>query len=328
MAKLNFRQGLVRYQTDVSDNPAFLIQNGSYVDLNVSPDPTVFTIAHFDQDYLFAENEYVAEAWGPFSVGPNHYLYWDVNLTTGELTRGFTTVAPTYGPTPPSPLPGYHWFDTTSTVMKVWSGSNWVEKLRVFAAIVGSGAPSITYPYELGESQVGLDNTPAWAGYPLFDGTTPVQRFRRDRRGVFVHTETPLSSPWTRLTNFKIEATIMQARATEHIPMHYAVSYQGPNKIGLASSGPQSSPLINSARPAIGIAAEDMYTGEERAFITKGYVSNEQWNWTEPSGTYIFVGLGGVLTTAPPQYWSIQRIGNIVDSNTIYLNVEQMIRYV
>lgn len=328
MARLNFRHGILRYQTDINDNPTFLQKVGDYVNLIVSSDPTIFTISHFDQDYLFVENTSVTSAWGPFVAGTDYYLYWDVDLITGAITRGYTTSSFTVSATAPSPSVNKHWYDSMNRIMKVWSGSSWVEKLRVFAAFLQNGATLIPYP--LG-TQVGIENTIVHAGYPLFDSVGPIQRFRRDRRGVFIHTETPLSSQWSKIANYRLENTIRQAEATEHIPQYFAVSQQGPNIIGLASSGPVGSPLILTSRPAIGIAAEDMYTGEVRTFITSGYVENELWGWdvydTQPAGTPLFVGLGGALTTSPPQLWSIQRIGTIVDETTIFLDVQPIILY-
>ena len=69
MAQLTFRQGIVRYQTDTANNPTILKKNGAYIDLIVSPDPTVLTFAHFAVDYLFDELLSVSQAWGPFSGG-------------------------------------------------------------------------------------------------------------------------------------------------------------------------------------------------------------------------------------------------------------------
>jgi len=133
--KLTFRHGLVRHQTDLSNNPTFLQRDGAYVNLIVSPDPTLFTIAHFDQDYLFVENQTVVHAWGPFNAGIDYWLYWDVDLITGAITRGHTTVDPvTQSSVPVNPQQDQHWYDIINMVMKVYTGSQWVEVLRVFAA--------------------------------------------------------------------------------------------------------------------------------------------------------------------------------------------------
>ena len=137
--KLTFRQGIVRYEIDSARTPIFLRINHGFVDLIVNDTPTIFTIAHFEQDYLFSEPRTALNAWGPFEEGEDYYLYWDVDLLTGELSRGYTTVQPAYLPTAPHPQVDLHWFDLTNTVMKVWSGESWVVKLRVFSAFFANG---------------------------------------------------------------------------------------------------------------------------------------------------------------------------------------------
>lgn len=337
MARLIFRQGLVRYQTDMSDNPTFLQKSGQYIQLVVSPDPTIFTIAHFDQDYLFTENASVPQAWGPFTGTQDYYLFWDINLITGVLTRGYTTLAPIFAATAPSapnpvnnqPWTQQHWFDTTNMVWKVKTSNNvWTEVLRCFAAKYQGGSTLI--PYQLG-TQYALSgktvNVVVYAGYPLFDDANlPIQRFRKDRRGVFIHTEMPLASQWSRLANFKIETAMLQGEATENIPMFYAVAYDGPNKLALARN-------TQPSKPAIGVAVEDMFVSEVRMFIAEGFLQNDLWNWdtspsgTQPAGTPLFVGSTGQLTSTPPQTFSIQQIAIVVDPQTIYVCPKQVIQY-
>lgn len=321
--RLNFRHGLVRYQTDGANHPIFLQKNGSYIDMYVFPDPTVFTIAHFDQNYLFTENVTVNHAWGPFVVGTNYWLYWDIDLLTGQLTRSYTLVDPVFQTNEPaSPTQDQHWYDKTNFVMKVREGSRWVEKLRCFAAKYQNGTTII--PYSLG-TQIGISNVITHAGFPLFDDANlPIQRFRKDRKGVFIHTEMPLASQWSRLSNFVVGAAIIQATATENIDVYQPVAYTGPNKIGLAKT-------ITPNQPAIGIASENMVPGEIRSFITSGYVENENWNWdvgdTEPAGTPIFVSSTGTLTTSPPQSFSIQQIASVVDKKVILVDIKPLIHY-
>ena len=106
--KIGFRQGIVRYQTDIDGRSTFLqrsSQDAQYIDLIVSPDPTIITFAQRGANYVFEETKTVRRAWGPFS-GTTQYLYWDLNVLTAELTRGFTAFAPIVaGVAPPSPSP-------------------------------------------------------------------------------------------------------------------------------------------------------------------------------------------------------------------------------
>lgn len=322
MSMFDFRHGIARRQEDGAGNPTYLIPNGQYIDLIVSPDPVVFLIAQDDEDYFFTERVSVSQAWGPFTAGITSWLYWDVDFITGEITRGFTNVNPIDSPSEPnSPAVDQHWFDMSHNVMKVWSGSSWIERLRVFACEYLNGAVIIHQP--LG-SQIGVNGVNIYAGAPIFDEDgKPVQKFRRDRRGKFITTETPLHAQFSRNANFRVEAAIVQAKAIENIPIHYAVAYYGYNEIGLARN-------TDSDRPAIGISAEPFITNQTRSFITKGYVQdNINWDWSAYSaGTPLFVGVTGELTPDPPQQWTLQQIAIVVDAITVFVDTQHQIIYV
>lgn len=318
MARFSFRQGIARRQQDSFGNPSFLqpSNGGSYIDVIVSPDPTVGVIAHFDVDYMITENSTKAKAWGPFTSGTDYWLYWDVDFISGELTRGYTTLAPTYGPNPPSsPAVDQHWFDTSQKVMKVWTGSLWVEKIRLFAVKYQSGTTLVHYPVG---TQVALSGGRVYAGAILFDPDgKPLQKFQRNRRGQFITTETDLHSQFSRIANFRVEAAIVQGEAQENIPLHHCVAYSNYNELILARNT-----VLN--RPAIGIAVEEMFTGEVRSFITKGFVTDEvNWDWSSyPVGTSLFVGPNGELITNPGgSVLTQQKIGSVVDKTTIFVDV-------
>lgn len=323
MARFNFRHGIARRQEDGAGNPTYLLptNGGAWIDLIAIPDPTVFLIAHYDADYMLSENANVTKAWGPFTAGTDYWLYWDVDFITGELTRGFTTLQPVDDPNPPtSPQPDQHWYDMTQDVMKVWSGSSWVEKLRVFAAWYQNGATLIHQPIG---SQVGRNGVVTYAGAILFDPDgNPVQKFQRNRRGQFITTETDLHSQFSRISNFRVEAAVVQGEAQENIAIHHAIAYYDYNKLVKARND-------TPERPAIGIAMEDMNTGEVRSFITKGFVTNEiDWDWSALTvGTPLFVGPTGELTPNPPTAISLQQIATVVNQNTVFVEVKQLIHF-
>jgi hypothetical protein len=322
MARYDFKQGLARYQEDGIGHPAFLQRNGQYIDLIVSPDPTVFLIAHYDVDYSLTENRSIDKAWGPFTNNNNSWLFWDVDFITGEISHGFTEVMPVNGTRPPAqPIAiDQHWFDTGKKVTKVWNGATWVDKLRVFACKYQNNATII---YNTQGSQVGLHGLLTFAGFPLFDDENkPIQKFRKNRTGQFITSETPISAQFARIANFRVEAATVQAKARENIAINYAVAYYGYNEIGLARN-------TDSLHPAIGIAAEPMVLSEVRSYVTKGYVQNNvNWNWSDyPVGQPLFVGPTGELIVDPPQFWTIQQIATVVDSVTIFVDTQQQIIY-
>lgn len=321
MAKFNFRQGIARRQENGLGDPTFLQKNGQYIDLLVSPDPTVYLIAHRnDTNYMFVENISVSQAWGPFTAGTTYWLYWDVSFLTGEITRGSTRLEPiTSSSEPSSPATDQHWFDSNLTVMKRWDGACWQECIRVFAVKYLSAATLVHYP--LG-TQVGIGgiNQEHFAGVPLFDpDDKPLQVWRRDRRGRFITTETAMHAQFARNANFRVEAAINQAEAIESIPINYAIAYTGinGNEVMLARNTLPSN-------PSIGISVEAMVPGEVRSFITKGFISNPAWAWTEDPGTKLFVGASGQLTSTLPVIDSIQEMGIVVDDKTIFVNPQSL----
>jgi hypothetical protein len=312
--KLNFRQGLVRYQTDIANNPVFLQKHslsGDYIDLMVQPDPTIINFAHGDVDYLIEENKTVIKAWGPVSpIGQTQYLYWDINLLDGSLSRNFTLLPLLVtASTPNSPAIDQHWFDLNTKQMKVWNGTKWVVKLRVFAAIYDSSA--ILNPFSVG-SQVGLNNTPCDPGYIVFGkDNKPL----RHSDGTFFTTSEHAIVGRNSSSSVSFDAQIVYAMANEYIPKYSLVSFTGPDKISLASH-------LNVDKQVNGIVLEDLYLDEIGRVITHGRITNEHWSWTASNiGKPLFCGPSGEVTLTPPPMGISQQIGIVQDYDTIYLNL-------
>ena len=204
--KIHFRQGIVRYQTDINAQSIFLQKStldSQYVDLIVSPDPTIITFAHHAADYVFEEPKTVQKAWGPFTTSVTQYLYWDINVLTAELTRGFTQFPPIYAAVSPlSPTIDQHWFDTTETVMRVWNGNKWIDKIRVFAAVYSSS--SVIRPIALG-TQAGL-TIPIDAGQIVLDG---FGKPLRQSDGSFLTSTTNMSVVGLATKKVKVEAELL-----------------------------------------------------------------------------------------------------------------------
>ena len=144
--KFGFRQGIVKCDLSAAGIPSFLQVNGNYVQLEVNSAESykgvLISFAHGDTNYLFEEKAQLANAWGPFSNESNvtYYLYWNIDLATGLVSRGQTRVRPILiGPQPIEPANDQHWFDPASGFMKVWNGSVWAKVIRVFAGKLSSG---------------------------------------------------------------------------------------------------------------------------------------------------------------------------------------------
>lgn len=307
---VSFRQGIVRCQS----SPSFLTFDGNSVSLNANAAPTVITFAYQSADYLFIENQSIPQAWtGPFSNTETTWIYWDLNLVTAERTFGSTIRNPiVYGNTPPLvPGIGQMYFFYSDYTLKEWNGIQWNPVLRVFAGEIINNV--ILIPYTTG-TQVNL-NQASYQGVILFDQTaSPIS----NNKNYFTTTETILTAQNNPLNNFKIEALQVSGKATTIIPQYYAVTWSGIGTLGLGSN-------VNYTQPVIGLAVENMTIGQVKKFVTDGYVTNPNWNFTSLPNTPVWVGLNGEVTTTVPDSWSIQKLGFVVSPTTIFLKIDDII---
>jgi hypothetical protein len=305
--------------------------SGTSIDLIVSPDPTVFTAAHYSANYLFEESRTIVGAWGSDALGSTNgpltatgqtqYLYWDINLATGELTRGWTLIPPIVNPIEPSnPLPDTHWFDTTNTRMRVFRKPNpaapgaWQDKVRVFAAVYDSSA--VIHPLPIG-SQVGISGGNYKTGNLILGiNNKPLKQ----SDGTFVTTESDLIVYQTSGQNVKFDMALAYAQAAEEIPKFHCVSFAPNRRIVLASSN-------NINLFVSGIVVEDLHQEEVGQIITNGIVRNEQWNWTpDQINKPIFCGAAGALTLHSPGAGYVQQVGFVYDLQSIYINLFPPVR--
>ena len=309
--RLSFRQGIARYQTDASSNPIFLQRSsggGNFVDLIVSPDPTMIAFAHRDSNYLVEELKSVINAWGPITTQTT-YLFWDINLLTGAITRGITLFPPMYTGTPTSsPVIDQHWYDTTENVMRVWSGIKWVEKIRVFSGYVTSGA--ILHPYRIG-SQAGIIGDFDGGNIILDSYNKPL----RQSNGTFVTSSTDLIISNNSAKKVKFETEVLNGMATEPIPKFTFVQMRAGRQIVTGRSTDYMSRVA-------GIVTEDLDFNEVGYVVSGGLIRNEQWNFpANKINRPVFCGLNGQVTVTPPQSGVCQICGFVYDKDAIYVNI-------
>ncbi len=305
---VSFRQGILSVQTV----PDFIQFDGTVVNFDASAEQTLVIFSDGDVNYLLSEKQNVSAAWtGPFSVGTDYYLYWDIDVNTAARTFGWTLIPPTYGsPRPDTPQLDEHFYDTSVNKMFVWNGIKWIPKLRVFAGQLQNGSTLIL---ESTGSQVGI-NESGKAGYILFD-----QNSKAIRHGdYFLTTETVVNTIASKLNAYKLETIQNRAKSVTTIPAFHAVSWHGPNQIGLTTN------VTPDRGAAIGLAIEDSGVTEVKRFVTDGFIVNDAWDFTDEPGSLVFVGKNGELTTSVPQQNSIQRMGQVVNNTTIFLNVGEL----
>jgi hypothetical protein len=328
--KLSFRQGIVRYEQ--LQAPPFIsktpLSGSSTVDLTVIDEPIVVTFAHGAANYIIEEKRSITGAWGsadpnstngPLAQNQTQYLYWDLNLTTGALTRGWTDIAWIKSATEPmNPPNGLHWFDLSSSKMKVWrqkpgSIGFWQDVVRCFAGIYQNNATLVPYPIG---SQVGINGSFDGGNIILGANNAPL----RQSDGTFATTSTQLIIQQTSGQNVKFDAALIFANAVEEIPAFYLVTFGPNNTIQLARNS-------DYYRYAHGLVVEDLSDGENGRVVTSGLIENDTWDFPEERvGSPLFLGPSGQLMFAPPPGGICQRVGDVYSKTAINLNFHQPVR--
>jgi hypothetical protein len=312
---------------------------GTTVDLFASQqEPTVVSFAHYGANYLAEESRNVTSAWGggveavigaskdinnsPLDKFGIQYLYWDIDLSTGAVRRGWTDKALIVSATEPVNAPNdQHWFDLSKNVMKVrrvtGATAHWLDKIRVFAGTYTAQGAIVPFVPTIIGSQVGISKGEYSAGAILL-GTN--NKPLRQSDGTFATTETDLIVQQTSGQNVKFDSAVVFAQASEEIPKFYLVSFSPDRRIKLGTH-------LNKNQFIAGIVVDDLNENETGQVITNGAIRNEQWNWPESSfGKPLFCSASGHLTLTPPQVGVSQQVGFVYDKDAIYLNLFPPVR--
>ena len=304
--------------------------SGTSVDLNIVDSPAVITFSHYGANYIVEEDRTIVGAWGSGSIGSTNgplaqnqtqYLYWDIDLATGALTRGWTGLPWIYTTAEPlNPPNDLHWFDLNTNRMRVFRQPNpnsngyWQDKIRVFAGIYHSNAILQIYPIG---SQVGITGGEYLAGNLLL-GANNVPLKQSD--GTFATTATQLIVQQTSGQNVQFDAALIFGEASEEIPAFYLVTFQPGKRIGLARSS-------DYYHFVCGIVTQELYQEEVGQVITNGIVRNDQWAFTQDQiGMPLFCGPTGQVTLTPPPVGVSQQIGTVYDVDSINLNIWPPVR--
>ncbi len=297
-----FRQGIARKQ------PVAFQRAGSFVNLVVSNDPTIIILAHGEVSYMYEETRTVVNAWGPLPGSGPYYLYWDLD-DRGIISRGFTTIAPLYtSGAPAAPAPEQHWFDTTTSEMKVWDGTKWRKRIRVFGAVV-NGATITEYT---GAAYAGPEES-------IEVGTVVFDRFNkaiRNSDGTFLTTVDELRLVGYQSFRARFSTVILELKATENMAAYSVVSVLPNQCMKLCRSTDVSS-------RAGGIVIENVFTDERLTVVSAGLVRSTAWSWPSTAiNRPIFCGETGELVLAPPQTGIRQQVGFVYDTDAIFVDIK------
>lgn len=295
MARVNFRQGILTHPINpTSGDQLFLTRNGTSVDLNVvNQDLVTVAFIHGDADYLYTEAKSIEAAWTDISTTSTSWLYWEISLSVGEISRKSTLLEPIESPNKPSNASvGQLWFNTTTRKWGEFNGSTFREVVVVFAAKLASGVTfesmSMDSPLFTG-TQVGITSNTA-IGSLVYNNNG--KAIKSGNGNEFFTTEDKFLTGVPTGASLRINNTVISGEAICPIPAFSVIQYNDYNSVCLAN------PAILGER-LFGIVDEPIEPKEVATFITEGLIYNELWDWEAEGADIndpIFINATGELT--------------------------------
>ena len=286
--KVSFRQGIIKHQS-----PSFLEVHPTSVSLLASTAPLYVTIAFGTKNLLHSELSDVPNAWTDIVPDSDQWLYIDLDVRTGARTFGVTSPEPIISTVEPlDPTQNQHWFDLTSSQMKVWDVNVWVRKIRIVVCLLENGVLPVSLSDNLtvfSGTQIG-DYTNNDSGVIIYDNTT---RFPiKDSRGDFITSSDLLLTSVTDLSPVKFESMILQGVADTNIPKDTVVRLVDYGVVRPANE------YTASSNTMFGLVQDDVIQGGIATLFTRGFVSDESWDWSiYPVNTPLYVDSQGKLTS-------------------------------
>lgn len=306
---VNFRQGIISYDTSIAPFSVAASTSGVNISLNVGTQPFVITVANRYENYLWSEPLTITP-WTNLSQTGTYWLYIDFNNVTFVRTFGVSTYAPIVGSTAPlTPAIGQHWYNTATSQMAYWTGSVWSPVIRLFLAkFIGPStfiSLSANTPSFIGTT-VG-DNTPNSSGRVFYDAFgNPV--IKKDK--TFFTTEDEMFAQGTSINSVRLESNVFTAQSASPsiIPQYELVAFNQDGTVRIASYN-------DAGTTAIGMALQQITFGGAGAILLEGSVTNPNWNFTNQIGSLLWVSgdyPGTLQSTDPyidnPVVYQIQRV--------------------
>ncbi len=304
---LNFRQGVISGQS------TYLQVLPTAVSLTATNQPLVLTFAHGQSDYLVTIEETVQNAWSGFGssslpVGVDYWLAVDVNQLTGVVSYIITSHEPKHGKVRPTlPQVDQHFFDLNSMKMVVWSGTMWVEKIRV---VVGKFTQSSTVEQIAIGTQIGV-TAKRHVGKIIYDKFgKPVLKSNRE---LFTTEDDMVINGVIQSPN-SLETRVVNAAAAEAIPTFSVVTYHSFGQVRLATYSDTTAQVVMFTR-------ESAQRTEVVSMIHQGIITNPAWNWPTVNAP-LWIGKSGQLVDIDPviddpTLFAEPPVARVVDFNTI-----------
>jgi hypothetical protein len=308
---ITYRQGIIRSPLNflqlTSDNNVKLITTKNA--------PVVVTVADGDANYIFTEDTTIQDAWtGPFQAGTTYWLYWDVDIITGSITRSHTTLDPIIGSDfPDDAEDGQMMFNTSTNQMFIRDGLSWIRKIRIFAAKLNQGAiftsMSINLPNFNGTQIGSLQNLDLYVGYIVYDSVSGYGLRKADN--TFFTTEDKALTGISASSPVKFGGLLFEAIAHSQILPYSIVRFIDYNTIE-----PATNYIIDNG--IYGIVDRQCVPGDIAQITIEGIVQNEEWDWSEyPVNTPLYANSDGQLTATVAPTPIIVAV--IIDKHSILL---------
>jgi 3D (Asp-Asp-Asp) domain-containing protein len=308
---INFRQGIVSYDTSIAPFTAAASVGGTDVSINVGTQPFVVAVANQSSNYLWSESLTI-NAWPSLSPAGTYWLYLDWNPTTFERTFGTSVVRPIAQATAPAvPAVGQHWYQTTTSQMFFWNGATWNPVIRLFVAkFIGPAtfqSISINAPGSFQGTTVG-DTTPnSSTGMVVFDSSGyPIFK----HNGTFFTTEDQVFAEGSAITGVRLESNVFTAQSVSPsiIPVYTPVGFNTNGQIYVAGYN-------DCGVTAIGMTLQQINFAGSGAVLLEGTVTNPLWNFAGSVGGLLWVSgdIPGTFQTTDPHLdapitYPIQRV--------------------
>ena len=345
---VNFRQGIVSYPV------GFLTKvgtpTGARVALNITSDtPLILHFAHRDTNYIVVQKTSVGLTpptgafGGPFLAGIDYYLYADIDLSTGVVTWGNTTLTPVNQATTPSAtqtvdddgttnlvqMAGRHWFKTAAVggaddttyppyQMYVRNAGNtaWEPKVRVFVARYEEGAFFISMSVnsanpntaiKFSGTQVG-NLTQNSAGFLIYDSSNVAYK---NSDGTFVTTEDVIKTGMLLGADLRVGNQVITAVADSALPGYTVVRFPTFGHVAPVN-------LYNLDQSFFGFVEAPASINEQVQVILEGIITNSAWNWSTANAP-IYADNTGQLTETKPSINDAEPVAFALSATQIVL---------
>lgn len=125
--------------------------------------------------------------------------------------------------------------------------------------------------------------------------------------------------------SFDYNQVNISGNAQTYIPRYHCVITEGKDDYDNVLISLSSYFDINDS--AFAITTEDMNVGDVKQLVTNGYIQDLTWYWNYPAFTSLYVGGAGELTTYTLNPYSSQKVGYVVNVNTIFINIQEKILF-